>query len=129
MLNRSARNTSRTEGPSRAASLTEVTSENLTAILAKRVMGWEVGPDRFLKGNRSWICRERFQPTKRMQDAHELLMAADPAEFFLGGGKNKSFWAKVQIGGTHGKAGARTMPLAICLAIARALGIEVEVRD
>jgi hypothetical protein len=106
-----------------------MTSEHLTAILAKRVMGWQVGPDRFLKGNRSWICRERFQPTKRTQDAHELLMAAHPTEFTLGGGKGKLFWAKVLIGGAHGKAGARNMPLAICLAIARALGIEVEIRD
>jgi hypothetical protein len=32
-----------------------MTSEQLTAVLAGRVMGWGVGPDRFLMGNRGWM--------------------------------------------------------------------------
>jgi hypothetical protein len=106
-----------------------MTLQNLTAVLAEKVMGWSVGPNRFLKGNRTWIRRSRFQPTENMQDAHKLLLAADAIEYTMSGGKGKMFWAEVQIGAAQGKAVARSMPLAICLATARALGIEIEVCD
>ena len=106
-----------------------MTLQNLTAVLAEKVMGWGVGPSRFLKGNRRWIRRSRFQPTANMQDAHRLLLAAGAAEFTMSGGKGKPFWAQVQIGTSHGNATARSMPIAICLATARALGIEIEACD
>jgi hypothetical protein len=32
-----------------------MTSEHLTAILAERVMGWTIGPDRFMTANRGGI--------------------------------------------------------------------------
>ena len=106
-----------------------MTPQNLTAILAEKVMNWGVGANRFLKGNRSWIRRSRFQPTANMQDAHRLLLAAGAIEYTISGGKSKPFWAKVQIGAVQGEAVARSMPIAICLVTARALGIAVEVCD
>jgi hypothetical protein len=105
-----------------------MTPQNLTALLAQRVMGWTVGPDRFLTGNRTWIRRSRFQPTEDMRDAYKLLLAANATEYTLGGDKGK-FWAEVQIGAAHGKAVARSLPIAICIATARALGIPVEACD
>jgi hypothetical protein len=98
----------------------------LTAALVKRVMRWEVRPDRFLTDNRGWIARGRFRPTERMQDAFKLLVAAKPTDYSLGGGNGKRSWAKVQIGGVFGEASDQSLPTAICLATARALGIEVE---
>jgi hypothetical protein len=106
-----------------------MTLQNLTALLAQRVMGWTVGPDRFLTGNRTWIRRSRFQPTENLQDAHNLLLAANATEYTLGGDKGQPFWAEVQIGAAQGKAVARSLPIAICIATARALGIAVEVCD
>jgi hypothetical protein len=103
-----------------------MTAENLTALLAKGVLHWSVAPDRFMTGNRGWIPCHRFRPTERMQDAFKLLVAAEPTEYSLGGGNGKRSWAKVQIGGVIGQASDQSMPTAICLATARAVGIEVE---
>jgi hypothetical protein len=101
-----------------------MTSEQLTAILAVRVMGWRVGPDRFQTGNRGWLARGRFRPTERMQDAFRVLLAAEPSEYTIAGGNGKSSWARVRIDGAFGEASASSMPAAICLAVARAIGIE-----
>jgi len=103
-----------------------VTGEQLTAKIAQRVMGWTVTPDRFMTGNRGWIPRNRFRPTERMQDAFKLLLAAEPTEYSLVGGNGKLSLANVQVGGVCGQASDKSMPTAICLATARAVGIDVE---
>jgi hypothetical protein len=102
-----------------------MTSKQLTATITQRVMGWTVAPDRFMTGNRGWIPRSRFRPTERIQDAFKLLVAAAPAEYDLGGAKGKPSWARIRIGTASAEASAPSLPLAICLAIAKALGIEV----
>jgi Phage ABA sandwich domain len=102
-----------------------MTRGQLTATIAQRVMGWTVTPDRFMTGNRGWVPRNRFRPTERIQDAFKLLIAATPAEYDIGGAKGKPFWAKVRIGTVSAEASAPSLPLAICLAIAKALGIEI----
>jgi len=103
-----------------------VTNENLAALLAKRVMGWGVGPDRFLTGNRGWIPRWRLQPTEKLADALRLLDAAAPAEYDMRGGDGGDFHVSVRIGDGAAEASSRCKPRAITCAIARALGIEVE---
>ncbi len=108
---------------------TGMTLENLTVLLAQRVMGWTVGPDRFLLGKRSWIRRSAFRPTERLQDAQKLLLAAGAAEYSMGGGKEQPFWARVVIGQKDCTASAQSLPASICLATARALNIAVEVCD
>jgi hypothetical protein len=102
-----------------------MTAENLTALLANRVLNWSVAPGRFLTGNRGWVSRGRFRPTERIQDAFKLLIAAAPAEYHLGGAKGKPSRARVTIGTVAAEASAPSLPLAICLAVAKALGIEV----
>jgi hypothetical protein len=88
-----------------------MTVENLTAILAKRVMRWTAAPDRFLTGNRGWLPRDRFRPTERIQDAFKLLTAATPAEYNIGGAKGEPSWAKVRIGTASAEASAPSLPV------------------
>jgi len=54
-----------------------MTTSELTALLAQRVMRWTVAPGRFLMENRRWKPAWRFQPTKKLEDAFRLLDAAD----------------------------------------------------
>jgi hypothetical protein len=61
-----------------------------------------------------------------MQDAFRVLLAAEPSEYTMRGGNGKSSWARVRIDGPSGEASASSMPTAVCLAIARAIGIAVE---
>src|ERR1039458_3711266 len=58
-----------------------MTGDHLAAVLAERVMHWRVTPDRFLTGNRGWLPRWRFQPTKNPKDAFRLLEAVAPQEY------------------------------------------------
>ena len=104
-----------------------MTGEALTAKLAERIMGWNVAPDRFLLGNRSWIPRWRFQPLERLEDAFRLLDNAEPEHYGMGLDDSGRFFAEVRIGGRLGKARDDSKPRAITLAIARAMGLgEVE---
>jgi hypothetical protein len=103
-----------------------MTTEQLTRILAERVMGWGVGPERFLIGGRRWLPRWRFQPGKRLADAFRLLEHAAPSEYSMGAAENGSFWVKVRVAGTTGEAREPSKPRAITFAVARALGIDVD---
>src|SRR5260370_23539093 len=100
--------------------------ERLTAILAEKVMGWTVGPDRFVMGDRRWMPRWRFQPTENLLDAFRLLEEAAPQEYSLRGDSKGNFRVYVQIADAVGEACGESKPRAITRAIARALGIEVE---
>jgi hypothetical protein len=54
----------------------EVSSDNLTAMLAGRVMRWKVAPGRFIMAGRIWIPRSRFQPLNSFDDAFDLASIA-----------------------------------------------------
>ena len=103
-----------------------MTSEILTALLARSVMGWSVGPDRFLTGNRGWMPRWKFQPAQKLADAIRLLEAANTEEYSVAAGANGDFCARVRISGATAEAHANTKPLAICLAVAAVVGIDVD---
>lgn len=102
-----------------------MTLENLTAILAERVMGWRVCPDRFVTGNRCWVRRGEFRPTECLQDAQKVLDAIRSTEYSMGSTHGKLFWARIRIDSRTVEASARSLALAICLAVAKAVGIEV----
>jgi len=122
--------TSRPQRPSAgSASMRRMTAANLTSFVAERVMGWTVGPDRFLTANRGWLRRSAFQPTERLQDAHRVLNAVTPSDFSMGGGIGKLAWAHVRVGDKSGRSSHQSLPIAICLATLRALGIDIEVCD
>lgn len=98
----------------------------LTAMLAARVMGWGVAPDRFLTGVRCWLPRWRFQPATCLEDAFRLLEHAASEEYAMGSSENGGFWVKVRIGDAIGEALDVSKPRAITFAIARAIGLEVD---
>lgn len=104
----------------------QMTIENLTATLAAQVMGWGVGPDRFLLGHRSWVPRWRFQPAVRLQDAFRLLEQAAPEEYTMGAAENGGFWVKVRLADGTREARELSKARAITFAIARALALNVD---
>lgn len=99
-----------------------MTEESLTGQLAQRIMGWNIAPDRFLKGARVWIPRWRFQPFRNIGDAFELLDVAKPDAYTLGYDGDEVF-ARIRVGGRIGEARSKSRPEAISLAIASAYGL------
>jgi hypothetical protein len=110
----------------RTGGTTSMTAQGLIELVAEGVMGWAAAPNRFMQGRRRWIPRWRFQPCENLADAFELLEAAGPKTFSMGGDETGCFWAKVQIGGVMGGGRDRSMPRAITCAVARASGIDVD---
>jgi len=100
--------------------------EDLTTLLARRVMRWGIAPERFLLGRRTWIPRWRFQPEERLEDAFQLLEAAGPQKYTMRRAGQGPFWVQVRIGRTTGQARDRSKPRAITLAVARALKLQVD---
>ena len=80
-----------------------MSDDQLVAVLAKRVMRWTVGPDRFGMGDRRWQPRWRFQPTERVADAFRLLEKAAPQEYAMGAAEHGHFRATVRIAALSGK--------------------------
>jgi hypothetical protein len=103
-----------------------MTTDQLTAILAERVMGWTMGPERLLMGSRKWMPRWRFKPAERLEDAFRLLEEAAPQEYSICGDDKGNIHVMVRIAGRVGEARGTSRALAITQAIARAVGIEVE---
>lgn len=103
-----------------------MTSEHLTALLATRIMGWDVGPDRFLMGNRGWMPRWRFRPLEKLEDAFRLLHGATPQEYSICGDGQGNIRVRVRIDDAPGEAQGRSTASVITYAIAHAVGIEVE---
>jgi hypothetical protein len=100
-----------------------VNEDELTALLAERVMGWKAAPDRFMKPGRSWIPRWRFQPFEELEDAFQLLDRAAES-FRLTSDNRRGFTAEVHVGGRHGMASGVCKARMITTAIALALGLE-----
>lgn len=102
-----------------------MTSEHLTAILAQRVMGWGVAPDRFLMGCRRWLPRWRFQPLTNLKDAFRLLERA-ASTFTLTADTKGTFTARVRVGkNPPGSASGKSKATVISTAVARAIGLDV----
>jgi hypothetical protein len=106
-----------------------MTTDQLGAILAARVMHWRVTPDRFLTGKRGWLPRWKFQPTRNLKDAFRLLDAAVPQEYAVRTDATGAFWAKVRVGGATGEARESSQARAIAFAIARAIGLNVDASE
>jgi hypothetical protein len=107
-----------------ADSATVITCEQLTAILARKIMGWAVGPDRFLKGERKWSPRWHFQPLRRVDQALELLEKAGGTYTFEKTGA-RAFKARVAVGDRSGVASGKSKAATITVALSRAIRINV----
>ena len=92
--------------------------------LARRVMGWRTAPDRFIKPNRGWIPRWRFQPFTELSDAF-LLLDQGAHQYTLKYDGSR-FSAEVRTDTGRGVASGEHKPRTITLAIAQALGLEVD---
>src|SRR5579863_8080870 len=106
-----------------------MTNDQLAAILADRVMGWTVAPERFMMGGRRWLPRWRFQPATRLEDAFHLLKRAAPQEYATGATENGGFWAMVRVDGTTGEARESSQARAMTVAVARAIGLKVDASE
>ena len=102
-----------------------MTGEQLTALLAQRVMGWGIAPGRFLTGNRQWMPRWRFDPLKKVEDALRLLETAAPDRYEIRQERPGVFAVAVLIGRQVGEARGDDKARTISMAVARAVGIEV----
>jgi hypothetical protein len=93
-----------------------------------RALGWRLGPGRYIKPGRSWTPRSKFRPLVDLKDAFRLLDAVT-GDYSLGAAKGGVFTAQVSVAGRVGKATGEPKARAISLAIARALGIALEVNS
>lgn len=99
--------------------------QRLTEALAVQVMGWRVGPDRFITGARSWLPKWRFNPLQQLLDAFMLLDYSKSKRYVIS--KNgTSFQVEVEHDGKVGKATGKSKPRTITLALARSLGLDVQ---
>jgi hypothetical protein len=103
-----------------------MTSEQLTAALAEKIMGWSIGPDRFMQANRGWMPRWRFRPAERLDDAFRLLEEARPQEYSICGDDTGNVHVLVRIASGVGESRGTARALVITQAIARAVGIDDE---
>jgi hypothetical protein len=101
-----------------------MSSEQLTTLLAERVMGWGVVPERFLIGGRRWIPRWRFQPLTNLEDAFRLLEKA-ASTFTLTLKGHGTFSAQVKVRDHAGSAVGASKAATITVAVARAIGLDV----
>src|SRR5689334_8613821 len=101
-----------------------MTEETLTTTLAEQVMGWKAAPGRFIKSGRSWITRWHFQPLVEIKDAFQLLDQA-ASQYSLECDQKGTFTASVLIHSRRGKATGQMKARVISLAVAVALGLEV----
>ncbi len=102
-----------------------MTDAQLTAKLAVEVLGWKTAPGRFVKPSRSWTPCWRFAPLENVAQASDLLDAA-AATYKLSGDNEGRFTAEVRIGHEVGKASGPQKARVICLAVARAIGVDAE---
>jgi hypothetical protein len=104
-----------------------MTTDQLNALLAERVMGWTVAPKRFLIGKGRWMPSWRFQPTNCLDDAFQLLEKANAETYTMAGGAAKLFQVRIRVReGAIGYAQDSSKAKAITLAIAQAVGIYVD---
>ena len=99
--------------------------QQLTAILAERIMRWRIAPNRFMMPGRGWKPAWRFQPTERLEDAFSLLDAAEPSHYCISG-QDGMLTVRVVIAGGVGEACDTSRPRAITYAVARAVRLELD---
>ena len=97
-----------------------MTDNVLVERLAKTVMHWRVGPDRFTTSSRSWLPRWRFRPLERITDALLLLEHSGASRYSISFSRNV-FVVEVECAGRIGKATDTSAARAITMALAHAL--------
>jgi hypothetical protein len=101
----------------------ELDEDKLTEALAREVLNWRIAPGRFLKADRGWIPRWRFQPLKQLDHAFFLLDHLG-CRYTIKRNFDGTFSAQVRIGGRMGKASCAERARAISLALGRGLQLD-----
>jgi hypothetical protein len=106
--------------------MTEIDSDDarLTDQLASKVMGWRVGPDRFILDGRRWLPKWRFAPLSCLDDAFKLLDRSG-STFKLQRISGMGFVVEVQVGDRVGRGSGEQKARVITFAVALALGLEL----
>ena len=105
-----------------------MTNDQIEALIAERVLGWRTSPDRFLKGERRWAPRWHFQPLRRLDHALHLLDKAT-GQYTLTKAADGTYTALVTVGDRNGSASGQSEAATITVALARALGIQVDLPE
>ena len=100
----------------------------LTDELARCVMGWRALPERFLIGGRRWIPRWRFQPLTNLADAFRLLEKA-ATSYTLTATPDATFTAHICVADRTGSASGKSPAATITVAIAKAIGLRVDLPE
>jgi hypothetical protein len=106
----------------------KMTDERLTDELAVRGMGWRLAPGRYLKSGRCWIPRSRFQPLADVRDAFRVLEAVTD-HYSLHAKPGGAFAVEVRLGGRIARAEGKLRARTISLAVARVVGIKVDLPE
>lgn len=103
--------------------------DRLTERLASEILGWRTAPGRFIKPGRGWTPRWNFSPFTKIEDAF-LLLDRSGSNYTLTAKSDDGFCAEVRvserIGTAAGRAHEGSKSRVITLALARALGLEVD---
>jgi hypothetical protein len=112
---------------SRKWSEATVTERLACDALAHRVLGWRLAPNRYLQAERTWIPRSRFRPLTDVRDALRLVDALTKDYSLIANPDGVT--AEVRVAGRIGRATSRRRALAISLAVADAIGLELSLTD
>jgi hypothetical protein len=99
--------------------------DRLTEKLAAMVLGWKTAPGRFIKPDRGWTPRWHFAPLTKIEDAF-LLLDRIAKHYTLTTDEGEGFRAEVYVGVRVGRASGERGARTVTLALARALGLEVD---
>ena len=102
-----------------------MTNNQITEVLAERILGWRSAPGRFLTGGRRWIPNWRFQPLKRLDDALRLLEALNPDKYTIQALHGRGYFVQVVLDGKAAEHQDPFLPRSISLCVAAAVGIEI----
>ena len=102
-----------------------MSDERLADELVTRAFGWRKAPGRYIMAGRSWISESSFRPLTDVRDALRVLVALTE-DYSLAAIPGGTFTAQVRVAGRTGKATGEPKARTICMALAEALGIQVE---
>ena len=100
-----------------------MTDGRLADELVLRILGGRKAPGRYILTCRSWISESRFKPLVDVRDALRLVDAMTK-DYSLVATPGGPFTAQICVAGRTGTATGEPRARTICLALARALGIE-----
>lgn len=98
--------------------------DRLTDELAVNAMGWRTAKDRFLKRDREWIPRWRFQPFCELSSAFELLDHV--TDRYTITCVRRTFHVEVRISTRGTKSSGQHLAPTISTAVAEAFGLKVK---